>query len=181
MDDLRETTSAESLVSTPETDRRCPLPLHRLATASTFLDVTRQELIAFLRRHRWAVQASSSLTGPPQAAVVGVIATPELELFFDTLGAARKCANLRRDPRVSFVIGWDEDQTVQYEGVADEPTGTELSRLKSLYLARFPDGGARQSLPDIAYFRARPTWIRYSDFRGPQPRVVEFTNSELHV
>jgi len=31
----------------------------------------------------------------------------------------------QRDPRVAFVIGWDEE-TVQFQGLADEPTGAEL-------------------------------------------------------
>jgi general stress protein 26 len=140
--------------------------------------VTKPELVAFLRRHKYAVQASVSAAGAPQAAVVGVAVSDQLELFFDTLASTRKCQNLRRDPRISFVIGWDEEQTVQYEGLADEPAGDELARLKAAYFARFPDGPAREAWPDITYFRTRPTWIRYSDF-GSAGRVVELGPAEL--
>src|SRR5687768_17324726 len=101
--------------------------------------MTRDQLVSFIRKHRWGVEASVAAGGHPQAAVVGVAVTDALELVFDTLDSTRKCANLRRDPRVAFVIGWDEACTVQYEGIADEPTGPELARLQEIYFAHFPD------------------------------------------
>jgi pyridoxine/pyridoxamine 5'-phosphate oxidase len=127
--------------------------------------MTRAELLQFLRKHRYAVQASTTADGAPQAAVVGIAVTDELELVFDTLGTTRKALNLRRDARIALVIGWDDEQTVQLEGVADEPTGSELARLKRTYFERFPDGPERESWAGITYFRVRPSWARYSDFR----------------
>lgn len=129
-----------------------------------------------MRRQRLAVQASVAAAGGPQAAVVGVVVNDELEVFFDTLSTSRKYANLRRDPRAALVLGWDLEEgcTLQLEGVADEPGGTELARLKQLYFAAFPDGVARQAWPDIAYLRVRPTFIRFSDFRTTPPTIVEF-------
>ena len=135
--------------------------------------MNRAELSAFVRRHKYAVEASVAEGGAPQAAVVGIVATDELEVFFDTLTTSRKAANLRRDPRIAFVIGWDEEQTVQVEGVADEPAGPDLARLKAIYFDRFPDGRERERQPDIAYFRVRPRWARYSDFRTPDVKIVE--------
>jgi pyridoxamine 5'-phosphate oxidase-like protein len=127
--------------------------------------VDRAGLVAFLRRHRYAVQASSAADAAPQAAVVGIAVTDELELVFDTLSTTRKLLNLRRDPRIALVVGWDEGQTAQLEGVADEPSGDELRRLKSVYFAAFPDGPEREQWPDITYVRVRIGWARYSDFR----------------
>jgi general stress protein 26 len=135
--------------------------------------MNRSELYAFLCRHTYAVQASVAEAGAPQAAVVGIVVTEDLEIFFDTLATSRKARNLRRDPRVAFVIGWDEEQTVQYEGVTDEPDGADLVRLKEIYFAHFPDGRERERQPDIAYFRARPRWARYSDFRTSDVKIVE--------
>jgi pyridoxine/pyridoxamine 5'-phosphate oxidase len=136
--------------------------------------VTPAELVSFMRAQPWAVEASVDASGSPQAAVIGVAVTDDLELVFDTVNTTRKCANLRRDPRIALVIGWDDAQTVQYEGIADEPTPEELEeRLLPIYLARFPDGAERRSWPDITYFRVRPRWIRYSDFSGETPRLVE--------
>jgi general stress protein 26 len=148
---------------------------------NTHMSATLTEIAAYVGKQILAVQSSVAASGAPQAAVVGVVANDALELFFDTLGDTRKAANLRRDPRVAFVLGWDmaEACTVQLEGVADEPTGPELEAWKSRYFARFPDGVARQEWPGITYFRVRPTWIRHSDFRGATPAIAEFGAAEL--
>jgi len=138
----------------------------------------RAELLAFLRRHRYAVQASTAADGAPQAAVVGIAVTDQLEIVFDTLSTTRKAHNLRQDPRVALVVGWDEEQTAQLEGVADEPTGDELARLKHVYFAAFPDGPERERWPNITYVRVRPTWARYSDFR-PGGTITELDERAL--
>jgi uncharacterized protein YhbP (UPF0306 family) len=140
--------------------------------------MTKGELSDFIARHRYVVQASTGAAGP-QAAVIGVAPLPGFGLVFDTLESTRKCQNLRRDPRIALVIGWDDAQTVQYEGLADEPRGTELSAIKAAYFTQFSDGRSRESWPGITYFRVRPQWIRYSDFRGTEPRVLEWRAEDL--
>lgn len=134
--------------------------------------MNRSELLSFLRRHRLCVQASVSPAGAPQAAVVGYGVSDHLEIVFDTLATTRKMSNLRQDPRVALVVGWDQEQTVQIEGVADEPKGSELARLQAFYFEAYPDGPERQAWTGITYVRVRPTWIRYSDFR-PGGSIVE--------
>lgn len=144
--------------------------------------MTPEELLRFLRGHRMAVEASVSAEGGPQAAVVGIVVTDAFEILFDTLDATRKISNLRRHPRIAFVIGGiadGEERTAQVEGIADEPRGAELERLKALYFARFPDGREREKWPGITYVRVRPTWIRYSDFAQDPPRIVEFAAADL--
>jgi hypothetical protein len=139
-------------------------------------------LLAFLRRHRLAVQSSVSVVNAPQAAVVGYAVTDLFEIVFDTLDSSRKGQNLRRNNRIALVIAGlvdGEEQTVQYEGVADEPTGAELERLKQVYYVAWPDGPSRLSWPGLIYVRVRPTWIRYSDFNANPPEIIEFTSDEL--
>ena len=145
------------------------------------MSITLNDIAAFVRDQTLAVEATVSGAGGPQAAVIGIVANEALQLFFDTLGETRKAANLRRDPRAAFVIGWDLDQarTVQLEGVADEPTGPALAAWQQTYFARFPDGVGRQAWPGITYFRVRPTWVRHSDFSGAEPAIVEFTAAEI--
>jgi hypothetical protein len=140
--------------------------------------VTRAELLAFLRRHRFCVQASVGPSGGPQAAVVGYAVSDDIEIVFDTLGTTRKMHNLRRERRIALVVGWDDEQTVQIEGTADEPAGADLDRLKKVYFAAWPDGVARQAWKYITYVRVRPTWARYSDFRQ-NGRIVELNEGEL--
>jgi hypothetical protein len=137
--------------------------------------MTRADLVEFLRQHRLAVQSSVSQGGSPQAAVVGIVVSDELEIVFDTLAGSRKATNLRRDPRVALVVGWsfDDARTAQIEGVADEPRGVELERIKALYFEGFPDGIERARTAEIAYFRVRPTWARLSDFRSEPPVIDE--------
>ena len=119
-----------------------------------------KELLAFLRRHRLAVQASVSATGSPQAAVVGFAVTDQFEIVFDTLDSSRKARNLRQNGRLALVIGGSNDgdeRTAQYEGIADQPSGVELERLKQVYYAAYPDGPSRLSWPGLIYVRVRPT------------------------
>jgi hypothetical protein len=141
--------------------------------------IRRDQLFRFLRAQRLGIVATISPAGDPQSAVVGIAVTDRLEIVFDTLSSTRKCENLRRLPKISVVTGWDQEITVQCEGVADEPSGTELERLKACYFGVYPDGVARQSWDGITYFRIRPTWIRYSDFNAGG-EMAEFSAPELY-
>jgi general stress protein 26 len=75
------------------------------AKGGTHVPTTRADVLAFLRAHSLAVQASVSASNSPQAAVVGFVVTDDLEVFFDTLDSTRKASNLRQNPSVAFVIG----------------------------------------------------------------------------
>ncbi len=141
--------------------------------------MTRTELLLFIREHSLGVVATKSPSGQPQAAVVGIAVSDAFEIIFDTLETTRKAVNLRYCPEVACVVGWDEEQTVQIEGIADEPRGVDLHRLQRHYFGQFPDGQVRLAWPGITYFRIRPQWIRYSDFRDAEAEVAEFRGTEL--
>jgi len=139
--------------------------------------MTRDELLRFMRSEKYAVQTSVSPGGAPQAAVVGIAVTDSFEIVFDTVTTSRKAPNLRANPSIAFVIGGTRDgdeRTVQYEGIADEPSGEELDRLRTVYYAKFPDGRDRLAWPGLIYVRVKPTWIRYSNFGANPPEIVEF-------
>ena len=139
--------------------------------------MTRDALLQFMRSEKYAVQTSVSAAGSPQAAVVGIAVTDVFEIVFDTVASSRKAPNLRANPSIAFVIGGTRDgdeQTVQYEGIADEPSGEELDRLCAVYYAKFPDGRDRLAWPGLVYVRVKPTWIRYSNFGANPPEIVEF-------
>ena len=135
-----------------------------------------------MRQETYAVQASVTANGVPQAALIGLVITDRFEVFFDTLASSRKAVNLRQNPAVALVIGpagAGSERTVQLEGAADEPTGAELEALLELYFARFPDGRERQQWPGISYWRVSPTWLRYSDFSIDPPEIIEFVASDF--
>jgi general stress protein 26 len=133
----------------------------------------REAIYAFMKQHRYGVVSSISQDGSPQSALVGIATSPELEIIFDTVKSSRKYPNLIERPRCSVVIGWSGEQTLQYEGIAEEPTGAALQRYQEVYFAVWPDGLARLSWPGIAYFVVHPRWIRYSDFDQNPPAIRE--------
>jgi pyridoxamine 5'-phosphate oxidase-like protein len=144
--------------------------------------ITRASLLHFLRSHRLAVQASIAGKDRVQAAVVGIAVTDRFELIFDTLTITRKARNLARNPHIAFVIGGSaegEDESVQYEGIADLPAGAELETLQTVYFRAFPDGQGRLAWPGIRYFRVKPRWLRYSNYRIDPPLIVELDAAEL--
>jgi len=144
--------------------------------------MTARDLLVFLRTQRLGIQASVATTGMPQAAVVGIAISDRFEIVFDTVASSRKAVNLRSHPKAALVIGGltpGDERTVQLEGLADEPSGEELERLKRVYYAVYPDGPSRLSWPGLIYVRVRPTWARFSDFNQGPPLIVEFTGEQL--
>ncbi|HSC44853.1 MAG TPA: pyridoxamine 5'-phosphate oxidase family protein [Candidatus Acidoferrum sp.] len=128
----------------------------------------------FLDSCSLGVVSTLGLGGAPQAALVGIAVTQELEIIFDTVEKSRKFANLVRDPRVALVAGWQGEITVQLEGVSRRISSTELGPYHEVYFKKFPDGPARLQWEGIAYFVIAPRWIRYSDYDQSPPEIVEF-------
>lgn len=137
-----------------------------------------KDLKAFVDTHRWAVQASASGVGVPQAALVGIAMTDRNEIVFDTLSTSRKAANLRNNPRLAMVIGgWEDDdpRTLQIEGDADFPVGEDLERVKLAYYGVFAEGPSRLDWPELVYVRMTPRWARFSDFLAEPPDMHEWS------
>ena len=129
-----------------------------------------QQFINCVGQRGLAVIATRGADGAPHAALVGITATGRGELVFDTSRRSRKCRNLSAFAQVALVIGWDNEMTVQCEGTADIPTGTDRDRCVQAYLAQYPDGVERAHDPDIVHIRVRPNWLRYSSLRPPARR-----------
>jgi len=130
-------------------------------------------LYNFITKHRFAVLSTVSADGNPEAALVGFAVAPDLRLIIDTVRTSRKFANLRTNSTVALVIGWENEQTLQYEGRVIFQAGREFNKMMDLYLKAFPDAKKREQYwKDIAHFIVVPDWIRYSDFNDP-PRIEE--------
>jgi hypothetical protein len=143
--------------------------------------MTRDELLIFLRRHRIAVEATRGADGAPQAAVIGIAVSDELEIIFDTLASTRKYANLKLDPRIALVVGWDEEATAQIDGVAHFPVGQALERARARYFSVYPDGRERLTWEGITHVVVKPERVRFSNFKATPPSFVEFGPSELSL
>jgi len=135
----------------------------------------RPSLYSFMSKYRYGVVSSTSGTGSPQSALVGIATTPDLEIIFDTVASSRKYPNLIERPRCSFVVGWGTEQTVQFEGTAILPKGPDLKRYQDAYFAIWPECRTHINWPDIAYFVVRPAWIRFSDYDQNPPLIEEMT------
>jgi len=138
--------------------------------------MTATDLYSFLGKQKLGVLGTIGPGGTPQSALMGIAVTEELEIVFDTVKSSRKYPNLVARPACTFVIGgWTAgEQTVQYEGEAEELRSPELKRYQETYFKVYPDGPSRMSWPGITYFVVRPTWIRYSDFDQNPPFIHEF-------
>jgi uncharacterized pyridoxamine 5'-phosphate oxidase family protein len=136
--------------------------------------MNKEGLLRFLENCLLGVLSTLGRDGAPQSALVGTAVTPRLEIIFDTVANSRKFANIARDPRVAFVIGWQEEITVQYEGIARQISSSEIGPYHEIYFRKFPDGPARLKWEGITYYVVAPRWIRYSDYNQSPPEIVQF-------
>lgn len=137
--------------------------------------MTTEFLYNFISKNKYAVLSTVTKDNHAEAALVGIAVTPDLTIIFDTVSTSRKYTNLIENPSIAFVIGWENEQTIQYEGIAKIPTAEELDKLLETYFKTFPDGKERkENWKDIAYFYVDPKWIRYSDFNDQKIEELNF-------
>lgn len=128
----------------------------------------------FILKNKFAVLSTISKDSKPQSACIGIAVTHQLKLIFDTTKESRKYSNLKNDPSVSLVIGWEEGQTIQYEGISHEIDIAEDEDILKVYFDAFPEGIDRyKNWKNITYFLVEPLWIRFSDFNQIVPNIVE--------
>ncbi len=139
--------------------------------------MTQQDLYDFISRNPIAVLSTASSTGEPEAALMRVAVTPQLELFFDTRIETRKYRNFLANPRCALVIGCTGPASIQYEGVLEIPDPAELARLQDLYFEGATSESRARSAgrTDVAWLVARPRWLRYSGYSQRPPASEEFT------
>ena len=143
--------------------------------------MTIEFLYSFISKNKYAVLSTVTKDNRAEAALVGIAVTTDLKIIFDTVHTSRKYQNLINNPSIAFVIGLQNEQTVQYEGIAKIPTPDELDKLLPTYFNAFPDGQDRkENWKDIAYFIVEPQWIRYSDF-GISPKIEEKTFDNIAI
>jgi pyridoxine/pyridoxamine 5'-phosphate oxidase len=137
-------------------------------------EMTLEEIFDIAKTNRYLVVSTVNESGAPEGALMGFALTRANEVVFDTLSTSRKAVNLARNPAAALVIGWDDNISLQIEGIARRPGGEDLASAKAAYFGEWPDGRARENWPNIAYVVVQPKWIRYSNYSGA-PVVEEFT------
>jgi uncharacterized pyridoxamine 5'-phosphate oxidase family protein len=133
------------------------LPVEKLVVADPH-----RFLYDFFGRYKLAVL--STVDGStPEAAVIQYSELTSLELIFETSESYRKYRNMQSNPRVALVVGWDDFQTVQYEGIASELTEPERQKCREVHLKKFPEAVVFEEFSGNTYFKVKPLWIRYTD------------------
>jgi general stress protein 26 len=150
--------------STPRGNRAAPVVLPRAAVR--------------MRRHKFAVIATTEPPGAPHAVRVGVATTDALQLVFDTLASTRKHANLQREPRVAVTFTGPNQRTLEYEGVAFPLSVSDAAddAYREVYYSVWPDGRERARLP----FAAGGCRI-YFDHYDANPPIAARTAAGLSV
>ena len=125
----------------------------------------KQKIEAVLSGNDFGVIATNSDGGAPESAVVSISKTPEGGIVFCSSDTLRKNHNIARDPRVSFVTGWDAvvRKTVQIEGAARLLEGADRDAVESAHCAIHKGFEKHKGNPHQQYFMIEATWIRYSD------------------
>ena len=130
-------------------------------------------LYQFIKQHLLGIVTTVNVVNKPEAALVGIAVTENLEIIFDTIKASRKYQNILQNPEVALVIGWDNETTVQYEGKATIlGDDDEALRLKEIYFEVYPDGLDRvKTMEGLVHIKITPEWLRYSNYN--EPVVIE--------
>lgn len=102
--------------------------------------------------------------GEPYTSLVAVAVTPDLRrLYFATLRATRKWANLAGNPHVSLLMDNRGNQVTDFSraaaatvmGMAEELRGPELEAGLAIFLGRHPHLNEFTASPNCALFRVR--------------------------
>ena len=89
-------------------------------------------ILDFIKKQNLAVLATVGEIAP-ESSVLEFGENDNLEIILDMYNSSRKYKNMKKNPNVSLVIGWDEDITIQYEGVAKELSGEEKRLQQEIY------------------------------------------------
>lgn len=130
------------------------------------------KILDLFAKNKYGVLSTISAEGKSQSAVVALTETDEYELIVGTSRNSRKYKNILLNPEVSVVIGWDNDTTVQYEGLARVLRGEEANECQKKHLAKHPESVVHREASDEVYILIKPTWIRYSNF-SKHPSDIE--------
>jgi uncharacterized pyridoxamine 5'-phosphate oxidase family protein len=129
-------------------------------------------ILEFLRKHILAVIATCHRNETPEAATIDFSVRDNLEIVFSAFEETRKFANLAERPGVAFVVGWDDNITVQYEGEATKVPAADIEQYQEVYHNSLLAG--REFIERGAVmFKTTPRWIRYSDFNKEPPELIE--------
>lgn len=137
-------------------------------------DEQKRKILEVLRQNEFGVIATNG-TQAPESAVVAVSETEDLEIIFGSFDHNRKNKNIKNNPNISIVIGWDKiiKKTLQIEGIAILTEGEEREMAENIHCAKNKGSNVYRGNSKQEYFKVKPVWIRYSDFSVNPKEVWE--------
>lgn len=136
----------------------------------------RADALAFLKRNKTAVIATTGHDAQPHASAIHYYADDTFNIYFLTLPSSRKYAALSAHPQVALtVVREDVPQTIQIEGMAKDVThDIEAKEIKEKVMEAltanpffFPPISKLDPEPP-AIIWIQPKWIRWADYAFAQ-------------
>jgi general stress protein 26 len=132
----------------------------------------REEALSFLVDHDTGVLATLSREGAARARLVYYTCDDAFNIYFLTLKATRKVADLATNPRAAFVVSeTDIPRTIQIEGAVEDLTDTAtVDPILDDFVHRLMAHGkygiplARFDASELKFYRLTPQWVRWGDF-----------------
>ncbi len=136
-----------------------------------------QKILHFIEKQKLAVLSTINEQSNPESAVIAFSETDELELIFGTFQNTRKYHNLQSHPKVSLVIGWNDEEkiTIQYEGIAQEINPENVEQYRQIHLLKNPASKKYAFHPLQRFFKVKPVWVRYSNLSKDPEEIFELT------
>jgi general stress protein 26 len=136
------------------------------------MDRARKDALAFLKRHKTGVIATTPGENSVQASMIYYVADEKFNVYFLTQTNSRKFKALEAHPQVAFTVSTMETpQTLQIEGMAvDLSLDVEAAEKKDELFAVLNSNPwfytpiAKLDPAESALVWIRPTWIRWADF-----------------
>lgn len=132
-------------------------------------------LYQYLHKQLICVLATVTKERKPEAASMAFSETESLEIIFQTPNTTRKYQNLKNNPHVAIVVGWDieEYDTLQYEGIARELAEDERDYYSKTHVSKNPFSRKFIDIPGNKFFLVTPIWIRYTGLKTEPNKVIE--------
>lgn len=140
------------------------------------VNMARTDALAFLKRHKTGVLATTEGEHQVHASMVYYVADDAFNIYILTLTGSRKFKAIQRHPQVAFTVSTpDVPQTLQIEGMAmDISLDEEASKKKEELFALLNTNTwfyapiAKLDPAETVLIWIRPTWVRWADYAFEQ-------------
>lgn len=138
--------------------------------------IDNQKILTFLKSKDFCVLSTASPVGKPESAVMAYAVLDDFSFYIFTEPQTRKYANLSKNNKVSLIVGgWDNDPSVQIDGLISILDQVEGSKAKEFVLFIHPEWKDHFNSPDGKWFVIKPLWLRCSDFTQNPPEIKELS------